>query len=736
MCVEFVTASSAMAACPNAGLRIGESAGLPDCRAYEQVSPAEKGGFAAYPSQATPAQVSRTGDAIAYLSYQAFPGSKGNTALFAAHVSTRTASGWKTEEWTPGVPKASVLSNYSVGYQFSEDLSQAVLQVPLVPLTPEAAPNIYNLFLRHPDGTYSLVNSTRPAMSAEEVCGTELLTCFEFVDVSAYAGASQDFSHVLFESTAQLTSEAPGPFVENLYESVGGKVKLVGILPDGLPAANSTAGAGSSAFYSDSSQSIDKRVEHSMSQDGTHVVFQAPADGGMPDPAQSELVEVYDRGGGQETVEVSAPAPGATPAVATPEPATFWAASEDGSRVFFTSAAELTTESNTGAANSGEDLYEYNIQTKHLADLSIDTNPEDSAGAMVRGVVGVSSDGSYVYFVADGVFDPGKGVAGKPNLYVVQNGGSPVFIATLNSAGTCELPENQSADSCDWTQFPAEVEADVAPDGRHLAFMSTMSLPTDNFPTGYQNVDQKTGEADTVVYEYAAPTSEEPEGHLMCASCDPSGARPIGNALLGGIANSALTPEPGVLKYRGLSSPFYRVHALSDDGHRLFYSTPSSSTLLFERVYEYEVNGEGTCRTVGGCQYLLSGGGGESDQFLGTSGTGDDVYLTSASKLVTADNDNVRDVYDARVNGGLSTRLEVVCEINCRERGGVVPLAESAASVAIGPTGNLPRPVVPKKHKKSRCRQRYRRVHGKCVKAKTRGAVTRASASNGIGRAR
>src|ERR1700687_1045532 len=138
------------------------------------------------------------------------------------------------------------------------------------------------------------------------------------------------------------------------------------------------------------------------------------------------MIGVYDRIGGSETVELSAPALGATPNVTTAEPATFWAASADGSRVFFTSSAELTTVSNTGTANGGEDLYEYDVKAQHLTDLTVDTNPEDTAnGAMVRGVVGASSDGSYVYFVASGVLDAGNGVAGQPNLYVVHDGGKP-----------------------------------------------------------------------------------------------------------------------------------------------------------------------------------------------------------------------------------------------------------------------------------------------------------------------
>ncbi len=696
-----------------------------------------KGGVAAYESTA-PAQVSTSGEGIAYMSNSAFPGALGNTALLAAHVSTRFPSGWTTAEWTPQILRAAALKGYLATYEFSADLSQGFLQVPLMQLTEDATPYVTNLYQRHVDGTYSVINAAKPTTSVEELCGPGLLSvCWEVADGSAFAGASSDFKHVAFESNAQLTPEAPGgsnlgSLRESLYENRAGQVKLIGILPDGNPATSSTAGAGTSAFYPISVQESQKRAEHAMSLDGSHVVFQAPSDGGTPVlggtpiPAQNELLEVYDRIGGSETLELSAPAPGATPANGTAEPATFWAASADGSRVFFTSAAELTTQSNTGTANDGEDLYEYYFElgreTGHLTDLTIDTSPEDvENGAAVQGVVDVSADGSYVYFVAHGVLDAGKGVAGQPNLYVVHDGGKPTFIATLKS-GICSRSENKSSDSCDWSPIPAELEAYVTPDGKHLAFMSTASLSTANYPTGYDNIDPVTSEADSEVYEYSVSSGEE-AGGLVCASCEPQGAPPTGNALLGGMANAALVPEPGAQKYQGVSTPFYRVRSVSDNGARVFYTAPASQVAPFERVQEYERDGEGTCTTEGGCQYLLSSSGGESDQFLGASAGGGDVFFSTADPLASTDTDKLTDVYDARVGGGFPVPTEARCQADCRQAS-VAPAIQPPTSVAVGAPGNLPAPTHANAAPKRKCRKHRKTRHGKCVPAK-RGKATR-----------
>ncbi len=592
-------ASPPFSGCPNEAIRRqNDSTGLADCRAYELVSPIDKDGFDAYPNNnPTPAQAAPGGDKIAYQSFQAFPGAQGNSALFSAHVSSRTASGWQTTDWTPPAPRPARL--HRATYDFSEDLSQAVIKVPLEQLTPEATPYVFNLFLRHPDGTYSWVNAATPKVLPEEICvePEELTYCYELgVDTSTFAGASADFSQILFESTAQLKAEAPETGTAALYESSEGGVSLVGVLPDEQPAATSTADA--------------------ISADGSRVVFQAPSDEGIKpaEAGQAGLTEVYDRINGTETVELSAPNPGATPENPAAKPATFWAATPDGSRVFFTSAAELTTQSKTGD-EGGEDLYEYDFNkpaSERVSDLSVGSAPH---GARVLGVVNPSADGSYIYFVAKGQLDGTKGTEGKPNLYMAHEGEAPVFITTLGDGDA--------------------LNAYVTADGKHLAFMSALSLETENFPAGYDNTDQNSGGADSEVYEWSAQS-----GEVICASCDPSGKRPFGSAVIGSSA---------------AQTPFFRMRSLSENGARLFYTAPGRRGIPSAQVYEYERSGEGSCTNAGGCHYLISDPAAEeSEVFLGASADGRDVFLATQSRLVPGDEDNLIDVYDARAGGGFA----------------------------------------------------------------------------------
>lgn len=112
-------------------------------------------------------------------------------------------------------------------------------------------------------------------------------------------------------------------------------------------------------------------------------------------------------------------------------------ASVNGSRVFFTSRVELTNDADTGPEDNAANLYEYDFEKpegEHLSDLTVDTVDPDGAG--VLGLVTASEDGSYVYFVAEGVLTNGKNsegrgpVAGQPNLYL-SRGGVVSFIATL-----------------------------------------------------------------------------------------------------------------------------------------------------------------------------------------------------------------------------------------------------------------------------------------------------------------
>jgi hypothetical protein len=533
---------------------------------------------------------------------------------------------------------------------FSEDLSQRVIEVAGQALTslPVGSEGLFNLFLRKADGSYSLLNTAAPSeFPAPGAQCYEFEFCFAEFDMAVFAGASQDFTHVIFEANDSLTGTgAPGGMVWNLYENAGGLLRVVGVLPDGeISPGGAVAGAGGPSLE----RAVWSQVNHAISADGTRVVFQAAADEGAPDPAQKGMPELYDRLEGAQTVEISEPAPGAKPTNPAPEPAKFWNASTDGSEVYFVSSAELTTESNTGVANEHEDLYRFNLPTGARNGELIDLTREftaDPEGAGVRGVVGASesaTDGPYVYFVASGQLH-GAGVTGAPNLYVWHEDPSThaaqvSFIATLNEG-----------DSLDWSAISAKRRAYVTPDGQHLAFMSLGSL------TGYDNTDRISQGPDSQVYEFSAST-----GTLLCASCDPSGTPPVGPAYIG-APPSALARKP-----------FHEPRVLSDDGTRLFFSSPDPLVAgvisPYAKIYEHELDEFGNCRTEGGCLAVISphnsGAGHATDVFLDADKSGNNVFFATLSRLAPTDTDGLVDVYDARVGGGSAPPSAVASCTGC-----------------------------------------------------------------------
>ncbi len=725
-----VQPAPAAAVCPNAQFRSGASEHLPDCRAYEQVSPTEKNGQDAAslqplkPAQSGPCEGGET-CTLAYMNVgAAFAGALGNE-LPNAYMATREDDGWQTTPISPPTPQAPANGTAQVTYAFSGDLSQAVLRVPLQQLTEGAPAGVYNLYVRDSSGSYSLVTVAAPPEPPPANCGN----CFETEDVPAYAGASSDLSHVIFEANDSLVAGAPGTHVENLYEAYAGHLSLVGILPDGTVAAQgATAGGGI--------QVVGERaheLEHAISRDGSHVLFEAHADAGGPDPEQSGMTELYDRIDGSQTLEVSAPGPDAGPedcettgGVCNAEPAQFLAASADGSVVYFTSKAALTRASYTGEEepaieNLGNDLYRYEVDTGALTDLTVDADnrTRDPNGADVLGVVGTSEDGSYVYFVAEGEFgelgEPHEGTkSGHPNLYVwhetTEGAGTAKFIATLAPPSEEEQVNIEAlrhgpvwvynSDVGDWTSRPTESQAYVTPDGRHLAFMSVEPL------TGYDNEDIATGEADHEVFEYDAET-----GGLVCASCDPSGARPLGSAFIGA-------------GLRELSStPFHQPRSVSNDGSRAFFTSPDPLVAGVsggsEKVYEY-ADGE---------PHLISGlEGGGSGVFLDASVSGDDVFIATRERLAPSDVDELVDVYDARVDGGFpATAALSSCQGSaCQEPLSQRPSFSTPISATFMGAGNFPAPALPARLTR---KQLLARALAKCTRLTNRKQRSRCRAA-------
>ena len=262
-------------------------------------------------------------------------------------------------------------------------------------------------------------------------------------------------------------------------------------------------------------------------------------------------------------------------------------------------------------------------------------------------LLGASEDATRIYFAsreALGGANPegAEAVAGEANLYFREAGGEPRFVATLAAADT------------GYTGSPIAFEprrhlARVSPDGEAAVFPSAAPL------SGYDNADQATGEADAELFLYDA-AGNGGAGKLLCASCNPAGARPRVNGS---------QKLPIAARIPAFENNLYAPRVLSSNGRRLFFESYDAllpgDTNGRGDVYEWEAPGEGGCTESSadyspqdqGCIYLISSGQSKRDsEFLDASPSGSDVFFATLSSLVPSDYGLV-DVYDARAGGGL-----------------------------------------------------------------------------------
>jgi hypothetical protein len=602
--------------------RRSRTLGLPDGRAYEMVSPPDKhSGEAARPHSylvedgyPKAVQASSSGEAIVFPSLAAFGDAKGAPSI-SNYLSKRSASGWLTENITPpnseGDTKGPVRG-------FSSDLAFTAVAQHEPTLAPGAVPGFENLYLRdNGSGEYTALTTTTP-----RIANPENLFCVE------YGGASADSSRVIVSANGALTADAPDGEGNTLYEWTSTGLRLVSVLPDGTPATpDLKTGFGAGRRLEGGCYMMRTFVRHAISADGSRIFW---TDGSVDR-------RLFARVNGTETIQLDATQGGPGPAGG----GRFWDASVDGSKVFFTAPSKLTADASAPDGLLGG-LYLYDFD----APSPLSSLTPGPAAADVLGVIGASDDGSRVYFVAKGALGAGA-TAGQPNLYLWQEGQGLRFIATLSSeAGDFFAP----ADPSTWTADPEHRTGRVSPDGRHLTFLSTVSL------TGYDNFGSECAVVQespltfgpgrcTEAYIYDAEADE-----LLCASCNPSGARPTG---------------PSAFPYWATYEQ--QIRYLSDDGGRLFFETYDSlavdDTNRTRDVYEFERDGVGSCSEASesfdpstrGCQYLISGGtaNGES-YFLDASANGRDVFFSTPQALVPADVDYNYDVYDARAGGGFA----------------------------------------------------------------------------------
>jgi hypothetical protein len=759
MCGGGLAAGSVWAqgeSCANEQLRAEQSfaSGLGDCRAYEMVSPLAKDDNGV---DGLDGRAAAGGEAIMYFSQGSFAEPR-SALLNVPYISRRGVAGWVTQSISPPYTEYQGHALYSEFGEslFTDDLSHGVVEgfeTPLVSGQPAGYVNLYVADIE--TGSYEPVTTDMPPEAEYRPFGK---TNRDGDTLPEAVGASSDLSHVVFQFKASLCCGA-SPLHTHVYEEAGGVLRQVDVPPEGGKLeGEDNAGAAASFSWPASTGNPWRAV----SANGSRVVFTGgEKDAGSSAPLAGQVyvrenplsgVDGCSAAGGACTVEVSASektngsGPGGTDPNAGKGPmeGTAWyrGASVDGSRVFFTSRVELTNDADTGLEDSAANLYEYDFERpegKRLSDLT----PENVDGAAVLGVVTASEDGSYVYFVAEGVLTNGKNgegrepSAGQPNLYL-SHGGSVSFIAKLAPrVGGGEFPGlanalgNGYGDEEDWLGEEGGTDYDFGPgqhsvrvtgDGTLLAFTSELGL------TGYDNRPAAAGECEgercREVYLFDAVS-----GRLVCLSCD-VGSRPVGPSALGGHESMGA----GDL---GEPSSFYVARNISEGGGRVFFQSadalvPQDSNGLLD-VYEWERPGAGSCTESvpafragsGGCVFPVSDvAGGSESFFMDASGNGDDVFIATADQLVPSDTDPREDVYDVRVDGGFPvTAAPPVCTNadSCKPPVSPQPgvFGVPASATFSGPGNLVPSNPVPSSSRIV-CAKSKRLIRGRCVAKKKR----------------
>jgi hypothetical protein len=758
--------ASAETVCPNAAFRNGASANLPDCRAYELVTPVYKNG-----AEDTFQELGSTGESALIMSRSVLlPHTTGDIdGAFSYYTLTRTANSWMPTSIAPPASEyegffhgASLLDGVLGGLSLD---GRSSLWSTRQRSTPEPERRVDDLYLeRTPGGPLVEVGPMAPPSwppaKSEFSFGKQEIEESGTTFVTEY---SSDLSHVLLtgkgnpypgeieidkanEETKlaeslmakdQWSSAETAEGDPRLYEYVGtGNTEPlpVGVGNDGK--AISECGTQLSVRSqqsetkednSTSNYAVEANGDNSMTADGRVVFFIARSKGlsnAQPCHSVLKVNELYarvDNGEpGAHTVAISQPSEAdcrlcdTSPVVQ--EPAYFQGASEDGSKVFFTTRQPLLGD------DESNNIYEYDFNAP-AGERVIKVSGGNSTlskepVADVDGVMAIPQDGSHVYFVAGGVLtltpnSQGQdAIEGADNLYVfdtetrttsfigdlcsgehegekemsgsVKDQSCPTEIRGIDGVGGSGSSETDGDDSPLWGAIQKGVliegakesiygpnSVNITPDGRFLVFESYADLTSDDTSVGASQV-----------FEYDAQT-----GTLIRVSIGDNGYNDDGNSdnpYLG-----ALIRFPGFVTFGGdnenveaskspASTTGDESISVSDDGSYVFFQSADGLTpqalngvildhfhceedsfvactaypLYANNVYEFHDGHVYLISDGRDVNFVEGGGGTPSVELLGTDPSGDDVFFETNDALVPSDTDEGPDVYDARVDGG------------------------------------------------------------------------------------
>jgi hypothetical protein len=718
--------------CPNEAIRQEQdSTYLPDCRAYEMVSPPDKN-QGAVDAGLSQAGYAADGNASGFCTATVFgepPAQMSQTC--APYISRRTPSGWQTGHPFPlyckfdrdegaaneGVQFSSISADYE--HAVIEQPELASCQYPsLDPAAPLPAENLYRADLTDPFAYELLAPNPVPRSVDEVLAQTALFS----------GNASADFGHVVFMSMWNQTPDSPIPDEEyqKVYDGHDGTASLVSVKPNGEP------------FHTPSGAPRPEKLG-AVSSDGNRIFFSNPVGFTYFPYSNCEGVEsgcdIYLREGNTVTHPVSASECTSGCSATSHSVAVFEQATAAGDVAFFMSCDKLTDEStafDTPAfdcrtpfgeyigSSGGEQakLYRWDLNRPaghHLIDLTVDHEASDGSKPMAKGMLGQSSDadagpesnaapGNTVFFVAHGQIVSGAPTNSDLKLYRWRwNGGSPSvdylgpYVSTRGDGTTVNgvaehtllnLEQDPNA-----AIFGRSTRQRVTPDGRYLMITSQV-----RYDPGADR------DSDVDVYRWSA------EDGWTCVSCQEPTTPSAG---ADGVA--WLYPRDNSLG--ALSSQAQVDIGISDDGQRIAFYTP-------DVLVPQDVNGESGCpvsfqggvATVYACSDLYEWNDGtlslltpgttsDSIKLMGTTESGQ-VFFESRQRLVGWDTDDQTDIYTTRIDGGFPEPPPQPpgCEgESCRGEGTLASNGVGAGTaVFAGPGNPAPRHKSARKHRKKR----------------------------------